>query len=210
MLSIKTRPINEAERKLLLNQLPGMNDRIEGFIMMVLMISTALLVPLLVYGYFFKVSSTIQAICCVVVIFMAIGGAIHTTIKWEGGFSNAAAIERINNLDVREYFVKPLRALKRDDSDDFGSPYYLEVMHEGKAKVLFLWDQYLDMLEEEFPNTEFEFTTSVDAPAFLDFKVNGAYFKPERILPAFSKADFDSRNLPVNLDLLDMPLDEIK
>jgi len=106
--------------------------------------------------------------------------------------------------------VKTSRAIKREDPEDFGIAFYLDVVDKGKRKTLFLWGQYLDVLEydQQFPNTHFEITRRSDTKWLMDIKVLGSYFEPEKVLSAFKDQKWE--DLPEDGDLLEIEIEEIK
>lgn len=170
-----------------------------------------LLAPVLIYDKYFPVPSNIQAVYCILIVILAIGITIWLTKKWEGGLSNAKQIAEIENSVVEVIRIKTARAIEREDFEDFGPAYYLEVFENGQPKTLFLWGQYFDVLEENsFPNTEFEYIRVKRNGEFIEFVTLGKHFQPERILPPFSKEVWKNDSCPYDGQILDLPLDEIK
>ncbi|MCO5240150.1 MAG: hypothetical protein M9904_08835 [Chitinophagaceae bacterium] len=170
-----------------------------------------MLLPLLIYSRYYPVASTIQAIYSVVVVALSIYLCLRWTKKYEGGISNRKQIADINLAQIEVVKVKTNRAIKREDPEDFGIAYYLDVTDDGQQKTLYLWGQYLDELEYEkqFPNTEFEFIRNVGSEEFIDFKTTGEYFEAERTLPAFDKEVWKSGNYPLNGQLLNQTIDSV-
>jgi hypothetical protein len=211
LIKTTTRAISEQEIQLLKRQLPGVYSRVEGFLLKLIFIAGALVAPLLVFDHFSPVSSNVQLVYCLLAVLVSISITIWLTIKWEGGFSNANQIAAINNAVVEVVHVNTSRAIERKDTEDFGPAYYVEVFENGKAKTLFLWGQYFEMLEErQFPNTEFEFTRIKGSDEFISFKTLGHYFKEEKVLMPFSDEVFKGGNYPTNGQVLDVNIDEIE
>jgi hypothetical protein len=116
------------------------------------------------------------------------------------------------NTDQAEHvYVKTTRAIKREDLEDFGLAFYLEVFDNGQPKTLFLWGQYLEELihDKNFPNTEFEFLRKKGSDEFISFTTLGQYFEEEKSLPPFGKKTWESGVFPVNGQILDQTIDEI-
>ncbi|NIG55098.1 hypothetical protein [Chitinophaga sp. Cy-1792] len=102
------------------------------------------------------------------------------------------------------------RALVREDEECCGEGFYLDVWVEGKQQTLYLQNQQFDMLaaEKKFPNTEIEIVQTLDK-RWIGATMLGKYLAPERVLPAFERADMMAGNCPRNGDLLDMTIAEV-
>jgi len=205
------REITQDEQELLIKQLPSLYKRVGNFVLKLIVIVMVLLAPLLIYDHFKPVASDTQAIYCIVIIILAVAIVLWVTKKFEGGFSNSKQIDKIQTGQVEVVRVQTTRAIKREDFEDFGIAYYISVTDKGQQKTLFLWGQYLDILEYEktFPNTEFEFIRKIGSEEFIDFKTFGQYFIEEKTLPAFDKEVWKSGIYPVNGQLLDINIDEV-
>ncbi len=212
MLTITTRPFTDEEKKRLTKQLPSVYKRFEEFVMKFIFIALALDIPLLVYNHFSPIASQNQAIYCILMVLVALLLTYRITKKWDGGLSNNKHLEDINSGQAEVIHVKTTKAIKREDPEDFGIAYYIEVLDNGQPKTLFLWGQYLDELEynETFPNTEFEFIRKKVSGEFIDFKTIGQYFKEEKTLPPFDKAVWDSGTFPVNGQILEKTIEQIE
>jgi hypothetical protein len=169
-------------------------------------------IPLLVYDQFAPVASQTQAVYLIIMVVVALLLTFWITKKWQGGLSINKYISDINVGQAEVIHVTTTRAIKRKDAEDFGVAYYVEVLDNGQPKTLFLWGQYLDELEYDktFPNTEFEFIRKKGSDEFIDFKALGQHFKEEKTLPPFDKATWDSGAYPVNGQILEQTIDEIK
>ena len=211
MITKTIRPFTEAEKKQQIQQLPSVYKRFEGFVMKLIFIVFALTIPLLVYDHFVPLSSQTQAVYCIAIVIIAILLTYWITIKWEGGFSNQAHISEINTAQAEHVHVKTTKAIKREDPEDFGVAFYLEVFDKGHPKTLFLWGQYLDELvyDKSFPNTEFEFVRKKGSDEFISFKPLGQYFEEEKTLPPFDKATWDNGTFPANGQMIDQTIDQI-
>ncbi len=211
MITITTRPFTTAEKKQQIKQLPGVYQRFEGFVMKLIFIAFVLIIPLLVYDHFTPVPSQIQAVYCIAIVIVALVLTFLITKKWEGGLSNQPHVSEINTGQAELVHVKTTRAIKREDPEDFGVAFYLEVFDNGQPKTLFLWGQYLDELihDKNFPNTEFEFLRKKGSDEFISFTILGQYFEEEKSLPPFDKATWDNGTFPVNGQMIDQTFDEI-
>jgi hypothetical protein len=173
-----------------------------------------MLLPLMFYPFIQPISSNIHIIYFVFITFLAFVLTFWLNYQLEGSFSNSKRIDEIRKMQVEVVTIQTSRAIKREDPEDFGVAYYIAVFHNNQHKTLFLWGQYLDELETEqlFPNTTFTFVRplhSSTSDEFIDFKVVGNYFEPERILPAFTRDVFKGGAYPMNGQLLDRAIDEI-
>ncbi|SKC88834.1 hypothetical protein [Ohtaekwangia koreensis] len=212
MITITTRPFTDKEIKRQTKQLPSVYKRVEGFVMKFIFIVLVLDIPLLVYDHFSPVASQTQAAYCIVMVVVALLLTFWITKRWEGGLSINKYISNINSEQAEVIHVTTTRAIKREDAEDFGVAYYIDVLDKGVPKTLFLWGQYLDELEydKRFPNTEFEIIRKKGSDEFIDFKTLGQYFKEEKTLPPFDKPVWDSGTFPVNGQILDQTIDQIK
>ncbi|MEO7990566.1 MAG: hypothetical protein ABI663_13555 [Chryseolinea sp.] len=212
MITITTRPFTDEEIKRQTKQLPSVYKRFEGFVMKFIFIVLALDIPLLAYDHFSPVASKIQAVYCIVMVVVALLLTFWITKKWEGGLSINKYISDINSGQAEVIHVTTTRAIKREDAEDFGVAYYIDILDNGLPRTLFLWGQYLDELEHDktFPNTEFEFIRKKGSDEFIDFKTLGQYFKEEKTLPPFNKPVWDSGTFPVNGQILEQTIDQIK
>lgn len=211
MITISTRPLSDTEKKELRSQLPSVYKRVEEFILKTTYIAIALIIPFLIINHFWKMPDVIGIGCLIGILPLSLFLANRMTQKWEGGFSNKKNLNDINKGLAEIIHVETLRAIQREDYEDFGLAFYLDVQHNKEQKALYLWGQYLDELEyeKEFPNTEFEIVREFESKQILDIKLLGNYFAPERILPPFDKQIWKSGKYPMDGDLLDKPLDEI-
>ena len=176
--------------------------------MIMLFVLFAFLFPVLAYDHFNPIPSNTQAIYCIVVVIVSFLITWQIKKRHGNGLSNNKVITAIQSQQLEEVVVNTDRAIKREDYEDFGIAYYIDVVHEGERKTLFMWGQYLDILEN-FPNTAFTFVRKPGNDEFIDFKITGQYFKEEKTLPAFGKEIWDSGNFPVNGQLLQQAIDTI-
>jgi len=194
-----------------IKSLPGIYKQFESFLLKWLFVSVVLLFPFLLLGHYFPIASRIQAVYCIVCVLLSVCIVTVWTKRYKGGLGNRKQVVAMNTAPVEIVKVKTNRAIKREDPEDYGIAFYLDVLENGQQKTLYLWGQYLDDLEYEnqFPNTEFEFIRKPGSDEFIDFKVSGQYFNPERTLPPFEKAVWKSGNYPVNGQVLEQTLDSI-
>ena len=143
-----------------------------------------------------------------IILFIALIFTIRSAITFLDA-SKKSGERPIAEIRAETTVVKTSRAIKREDPEDFGIVFYLDVVDKGKRKTLFLWGQYLDVLEydQQFPNTHFEITRRSDTKWLMDIKVLGSYFKPEKVLPAFKDQKWE--DLPEDGDLLEIEIEEI-
>jgi hypothetical protein len=117
----------------------------------------------------------------------------------------------INSGMLEVLHVRTNRAIKREDPEDYGVAFYIDVVDDTKRKTLYLWGQHLDDLEYDnaFPNTEFVVTRRVDIKETIDIKLLGKPFRPEKTLPPFDKDIWKSGKYPADGELLDIRIDEV-
>ncbi len=209
MMTITTRQITETEIVLQQQRQPGLYQRTENFVMMLIAVLLLLLAPFLIYNNFCPIASHVQAIFCIVIIITATALVTWLIRKYQNKLCRQKKPELVT-LEVEAVRVQTSKAIKREDFEDFGIAYYLDVTHNGQSKTLYLWGQYLDELEEgTFPNTAFEFIRCTGSDEFISFKTSGQYFKEAGTLPPFSKAIWESGTYPLNGQLLDQSINTI-
>jgi hypothetical protein len=152
MIATTIRPYSEAEKQQLIAQLPSRYKRFENFVMTLIFALGALLLPFLMFDKYFHFNSITQIIFCVV----AIAISVIVSQRITSHKNKRDAIKSILAGQVEATHVKTSRAIERKDPEDFGVAFYLEVLDNSKAKVLYLQGQYLDEIEEGlFPATRF-------------------------------------------------------
>jgi hypothetical protein len=206
MIATTIRPYSEAEKQQLIAQLPSRYKRFENFVMTLIFALGALLLPFLLFDKYFHFNSSKQIIFCVaaLIVSLIISRRITKHQKRED------AIKSILAGQVEVTHVKTSRALERKDPEDFGAAFYLEVVNNGKAKVLYLQGQYLDEIEEAlFPATDFEVIRRLDNKEVIELKIIGNSFKPEKVLPVFDMEDWRNGNTPNDGDIFDMRFEDI-
>jgi len=208
MITFTTRLITAEEKLQVSIKSDSLFKSIERFVMVLAGIVLALDIPLLIYDHFNTVASNVQAIYCITITGIALFLTIAVTKR------RSRNRLRHNNgipMQVEVIKVKTTRAVRREDFEDFGTAFYIDVTNEGQQKTLFLWGQYLDILNDEnkFPNTEFEIVRLPNAQEFIEFKLSGYYFKEERTLPAFAKQVWQSGTCPLNGQLMDTNIEGI-
>lgn len=207
MITITTRPATATEITLQQQRQPGLYQRTEKFVMLLIAVLMMLLAPLLIYNKFHPIDPGTQAVSGVAIIILAI-----ILVTWLDRKYKTSSRQQRSMLtqEVEVVRVQTSKAIKREDSEDFGIAYYLDVTHNGQPKTLYLWGQYLDELEEgTFPNTAFEFTRYTGSDEFIDFRISGQYFKEAGTLPPFGKAIWKSGTYPLNGQLLEQSIDAI-
>lgn len=115
----------------------------------------------------------------------------------------------LNRIRAEILHVKTSKAIKRQDPEDLGIAFYIEVEDQ---RTLFLWGQYLDLLEydKKFPNTEFKIIRRNDTKALIDIITLGEYFEPENELPPFSDEEWENNTYPEDGEILNFSINEIK
>jgi hypothetical protein len=166
------------------------------------------MVPLLCFfglDKIFHFSSTAQLIFIVFNIFLTL--IIMRKIRQKFGTNRPKQVDE--RMEV--FHVKTSRAIKREEYEDLGDAFYVEVEVEGQQKTLFLCGQHFyELIEDKkFPNTEFEVLRKVGEPNTFDIKLCGTYFEPERVLPRFDKKTWKEGSFPYDLDILDKTVDQI-
>jgi hypothetical protein len=206
MIATIIRPYYEAEKQQLIAQLPSRYKRFENFVMTFIFALGALLLPFLLLDKYFHFNSITQIIFCVVTLAISVVISRRITKHQKRG----DAIKSILAGQVEATHVKTSRAIERKDTEDFGVAFYLEVLDNGEAKVLYLQGQYLDEIEEGlFPATDFEIIRRLDNREVIELKIIGNSFEPERVLPAFDMEDWRSGNTPNDGDILDVRFEDI-
>jgi len=211
MITITTRPYLASEKQQLVRQLPSIYKRIEGFTMKFIFILMIFLVPFLLLDKYFHFSSNVQLYTCIVFLILTTIITQRITNKYEAQFGNKKVVEEVNLGLVEVIHVKTERAIKREDPDDYGIAFYIDVTDKDQRKCLYLWGQYLDDLEFDnlFPKTEFVITRRMDIKETIDIKLLGNPFKPENTLPAFNKNIWKSGKYPLDGELLAKTIDEV-
>ncbi len=205
MIATTIRPYSEAEKQQLIAQLPSRYKRFENFVMTLIFALGALLLPFLILDKYFHFNSITQIIFCVVALSISVFISRRMTKHQKRG----DAIKSILAGQAEVTHVKASRAIERKDPEDFGVAFYLEVLDNGKAKVLYLQGQYLDEIEELFPATDFEVIRRLDNKEIIELKIIGNSFKPEKVLPAFDMEDWRRGNAPNDGDILNLRFENI-
>lgn len=208
MITITTRPFTEEEKRELLAQIPSASNAPQHVILMFLGLTMVSLIPFLLLDKLFDIPANVQIVLCLLIV---LGLAWYSYQKWwkpniDFGEKKKQETE-LKNTFAEVWRVKTNRAWEREDAEDFGPAFYLEVDEKQGAKTLFLSGQYL--YEQDFPNTEFELIKKAGTKEIIRLVALGKYFKPEKALPPFDKQTLKSGNHPYDGDLLDKSLDEI-
>ena len=207
MVEINQRSINDRERKLLLDQIPGKGKRIENGTMMFIFILFGFLVPLLLIDkYWFDVPSRVELITLIPILTVS----LYLTYRINRRMYDSKVIKADIEWDiVTVYNVNANRVVKRKDPEDFGPSYYFDLAEDGQFKTLFLSGQYLmDIKKKTFPSSEFQ-VIKAKSGQVIDIIPSGEYLKPIKILKAFSKDDFKNGRVPDDGQLLTFSVDEI-
>lgn len=207
MITVTVRPFTKEEAELAKRRSPSLFNLIEEYFLLFTAIYIALLIPLLLIDKFLPIPSFAQ-LAYVIFIILPTVYAIRK-IRKKYSKVNHTTTDKQSEL-VETLYVKTDRAIEREDIEDFGSSFYLDVGESGETKTLFLWGQYLDDLGEgKFPNTEFLLTRNADSKEFIDIKLMGKHFKPEKVLPAFDKKLWKSGKCHEDGQIIGTSIDEI-
>lgn len=212
MLKISQRPLNAQEKKAIKSQhfsdLVGKIELIIGSMMVCILI---FLLPFLTFDKYYPVSSKIESI--VLIFILVIAAIITGIIYWKfQKVHNFHLQKKLKEIQAEIWHIKTSRAIKREDPEDLGVGFYIDIINGNKRKSsLFLWGQYMDMLEydKKFPNTEFKIIRRSDTQQILDIEVFGQYFKPERTIPFFSDEDWRNGNNHEDGEILEMSIEQI-
>ena len=207
MITVTVRPLTKKELELLKRKRPWLINLIEEYFLLFIVIYIALLIPLLLIDKLFLIPSYLQLIYCILIILLTV--YVIRIIRRKYG--NRGYRTTDNQSELAEIiYVKTDRAIEREDIEDFGSSFYLDVEQNGETRTLFLWGQYLDELGEgKFPNSEFILTRKAGSKELIEFKLLGKYFKPEKVLPAFDKKLWRSGSCHEDGQIINTPIDEI-
>ena len=208
-MDISYRPYNSDEIKLLKRQKFSAWKHFENFGMKWVGLNTLFISPFLLYERFIEeVPPTTELPILVVVEILVVSLTIYWMKRW-GDFDHNKQIEKdIKTGEVEVIKIKTDYVLKRKETEDFGSGFYIRI---DKNKTLYLQGQHLDELQysKEFPSTDFEIIRSRKNKEFLDIKSKGKYLKPARKLKPFTKEQFRSGHVHEDGEVLHIPVEEI-
>lgn len=208
MITITTRDATPEEIEKERIPPPGWYKRFKEFIIVYVGVVSILMLLLIVYNRIQRMSPNTRITFLYSILIISLLVTPWLRNKLMGIPVNQPVTE--TNFQVEVIRVKTNRAIKREDAEDFGLAYYIDVIIDGQHKVLFLWGQYLDVLEGHlFPNTEFEIVRKAGSNYFIDFITLGAYFEEEKVLPPFEEAVWRSDDCPDNGLILDQHIDEV-
>ena len=211
MLKISHRPLTQNEIKSLKrNKFSNFIGDVEMIIGSFAFFTGIFIIPLLIYGKFYPVSSRIQDVTTIIILIIV--PILTGIIFWKFKMIHYKPTKRIEEIIAEIWHIKTHRVIKREDPEDFGVGFYIDITDKvGKRKVLFLWGQYMDMLEfdKKFPNTEFKVIKRSDTKQILDIEVCGNYFEPEKTIPFFSEEDWQSGNYHEDGEIIEMSIDGI-
>jgi hypothetical protein len=110
---------------------------VESFIMKMLLPLLLLLLPLLIIDHYQPIPSKTQAIYCIIIVLLSIFITWWLTKRMGRGACKRKLIEDADNMQmqVEVVTVKTSRAIKREDPEDFGVAYYLDVIENGKRTI---------------------------------------------------------------------------
>ncbi|MCA6408301.1 MAG: hypothetical protein IM574_08720 [Cytophagales bacterium] len=205
MIEIIERPLTIDEKGTLEKQY-GTFDQKAGKVVSIFFVAFVIcLLPLLAIDkYLVDVPSNIELLAFIPMIIVS-AFATYKIYKFESdGFKLAK--EDLDSGTVTVYNIKTSRVFEREDPEDFGPHYYIDLGTDGDCKTLFIWGQYL--MDFTFPCTEFELVKTKRG-LVIDLIPGGQYLKPERTLKAYSMKDYKEGKVPDDGQLLKITLDEI-
>lgn len=205
MIEISQRPINDTEKKILLDQIPSKARRIENATMAFIFILFIFLGPLLLMDkYWFDVPLRVELITLVPILTIA----FCLTYMFDRKMHDSGFIKTdIEFGKVTVYHVKTDRVIEREDPEDFGPSYYFDLGQDGRFKTLFLFGQYLMQFKKKtFPSSEFQ-VIKAKSGQVIDIIPSGEYLI--KTLKPYSKDDFKKGRVPDDGDLLTLSIDEI-
>lgn len=211
MLIKSERPYNIEEINLLRSRKHSIYQLLEKFIKKWLPVFFILIIPLLGFDKFItKVSSETQLIILIPLLIISILVSFRL-MKRNGETNWNKKIENeIENGKAQIVRIKTIKAVKRKETFDLGSGYYLKI---SENEIMYLQGQIYDELQRDkkFPNTDFEISkTLLTQDDLLNIKFFGEYLKPEKKLNAFSKEDYENEKVHYNGDLLKISIDTVK
>ena len=211
MVEVFRRPYSEEEKQALTARRPTVYQRFEDYTMMLIFVVLAFLSPLLLITKYYPISSQHELYSVVLILLLAVytTNRIRSTYKLSNSSKHFKA--ELDNKQADIIHVKTNRAVEREDPEDFGAAFYIDVSDHSTYKTFYIQGQYLDELtfEKEFPNTEFIVTLDTESREILDIEILGVYFEPEIVLPAFDKKTWESGNHPYNGDFLHHIIEDI-
>lgn len=206
MLTITERPLNVEELRSIQPSPRSTWARAESWFLTFMVPFFILMLTFLWVNKYLQVSSLVEGLISIGIVGVSIllTGLIRKRLSGphEPSLTSATTAQVIH--------VRTDRALLREDPDDLGRSFYLEV-ETRPAKCLFLWGHQLDELSEEglFPNTEFVLTRIVGLGEHLKVELRGKPFQPERTLPPFTRQQFKVGLGHNDGDIINFPLDAI-
>ncbi len=210
MLKIETRDLSDKERKQLQRSLAGFWKESIGVGISVFVFAT--LVGILPFVLIDRLEEWIGEyeglyVSAVIVVAAILGlRIVQQTLSLD--YPERGPLQDVRVEVLR---VSTSRAIQREDPEDFGISFYIDVELDGECKTIFLWGQYLDLLDYEgqFPNTEFILIRRSDTKEVMDLQVKGRYFPPERVLPFFPDSEWRNGTIPQDGQILDLCIDEV-
>ena len=211
MILKSERPYNIEEIELLKKRKNSIWQHFENFAKKWLIVILILILPLLGFDKFIaKVSSETQLIILIPVLIISILVSFFL-MKRNGETNWNKKIENeIENGKAQILRIKTSKVIKRQETYDFGSGFYLKI---SENETIYLQGQIYDELHyvKKFPNTDFEISkTLLTQDDFLNINFFGEYLKPEKKLNAFLKEDYENEKVHYNGDILKVSIDEIK
>lgn len=185
-------------------------DHFEHFGMKWIFTSLFLIVPFLLYEKFVQeVPPEVELPVMIVIEVIAISIVIYLMYKMGEIGWNAKVENEIKNGKAEVLKIETNRVIKRKETYDLGSGFYIEVKDN---ETLFLQGQFYDELQysRKFPNTKFELVkTTFILNELLAINSFGKYLKPEKKIAAFTKEQFNNEEVHYDGDLLNISIDEI-
>lgn len=161
------------------------------------------LIPYAMYRFFFRPDLTTNIVAIITILILT---ALASFLLTNRAKKNIKA-----NPMAEVLVVKTNRIRKRMSSDENDHSFYVDVVHEGKPKVLFLQNLFVNEKESDnlFPNTDFEIIKNPETQEILEVITKGRFFKPEKTLSPFTEKDFEENRIPEDCEVLETTIDHI-
>lgn len=184
-------------------------DKVEKFFLKWIFFTMITIIPFLLFEeYCYEVKERIEILVVVISQMLSIILSF-LMIKRMGDFDYDKLISsELKNGWVEILTIETDFAIKRQDAEDFGVGFYLKI---GKEKVIYLTGQLYDVLEyeREIPSTKIKIIQTLEHKIFLEFKNEGDFFLPNKIIPPFSEEQYKIGEVHYDGQVLEMNINNI-